>query len=108
FQQQDRDVERAAPQVVHGEQAVLLLVEAVGQRRSRWLVQEPQDLEPARRPASLVAWRCASSKYAGTVMTAPPTLRSWSTALCLRLLRISALTSTGVMARPTSKRTLRA
>ena len=28
---------------------------------------------PAMRPASLVAWRCASSKYAGTVITASVT-----------------------------------
>ena len=30
-------------------------------------------LRPAILPASLVAWRCASSKYAGTVMTASVT-----------------------------------
>ena len=29
--------------------------------------------KPAMRPASLVAWRCASLKYAGTVMTASVT-----------------------------------
>ena len=29
---------------------------------------------PAIRPASLVAWRCASLKYAGTVITASVTL----------------------------------
>ena len=28
-------------------------------------------LMPASLAASLVAWRCASSKYAGTVITAP-------------------------------------
>ena len=31
-------------------------------------------LRPAILPASLVAWRCASLKYAGTVMTASVTV----------------------------------
>ncbi len=49
------------------------------------------------RPASLVAWRCASSKYAGTVMTAPvsePPIAS--SARSRSTLRISADTSTGL------------
>ena len=38
---------------------------AVGSLSSRSTVR------PASRAASLVAWRCASSKYAGTVITTP-------------------------------------
>ena len=52
-QLQDRDVERAAAQVVDGDLLVLLLVEAVGQRRGGRLVDDPLDLEagdPCRRP----------------------------------------------------------
>ena len=55
-------------------------------------------LMPASRAASFVAWRCASSKYAGTVMTAPT--RSPPSACSARLrstLRISADTSTGLL-----------
>src|SRR5437667_318965 len=43
---QDRDVERAAAEVVHRDDFVLLLVEAVGERRGRRLVDDPEDLEP--------------------------------------------------------------
>ncbi len=42
---QDRDVERAAAEVVDGEGAVLLLLEPVGERRRRRLVEEAQHLE---------------------------------------------------------------
>ena len=42
---QDRDVERAAAEVVDGEGAVLLLLEAVGERRRRGLVEQAQHLE---------------------------------------------------------------
>ena len=48
---EDRDVERAAAEIVDGERAVLLLLEPVGERRRGGLVQEAQHLEPreARR-----------------------------------------------------------
>ena len=44
-QLQDRDVERAAAQVVDGDLLVLLLLEAVGQRRRGGLVDDPLDVE---------------------------------------------------------------
>ena len=42
---QDRDVERAAAEVVDGDEAGVPLVEAVGQRRRGRLVDDAQDLE---------------------------------------------------------------
>src|SRR5439155_5603596 len=42
---QDRDVERAAAEVVHGDELVLLLVEPVRERGRGRLVDDPQDLE---------------------------------------------------------------
>ena len=42
---EDRDVERAAAEVVDGDDLVLLLVEAVGERRRRRLVDDALDLE---------------------------------------------------------------
>ena len=42
---EDRDVERAAAEVVDGDRLVLLLVEAVGQRRRGRLVDDAHDLE---------------------------------------------------------------
>ena len=80
-EQQDRDVERAAAEVVDGEHAVL--ASSRGRRPAPPPSARSGAAAPrARRalPASLVAWRWASSKYAGTVMTAPPTLRSSSSA----------------------------
>jgi hypothetical protein len=59
---EDRDVEGAAAEVVHGDGLVLLLVEAVGQRRGGGLVDDAQHVEAGDRPASLVAWRWASLK----------------------------------------------
>ena len=44
-QLEDRDVERAAAQVVDGDLLVVLLVEAVGERRRGGLVDDPLDLE---------------------------------------------------------------
>ena len=44
-QLQDRDVERAAAQVIDGDALVLLLVEAVGQRGRRRLVDDAQHFE---------------------------------------------------------------
>jgi molecular chaperone DnaK (HSP70) len=62
---------------------------------------------PAIRPASLVAWRCASLKYAGTVMTASVTFSpSCLAASPASLRRISAAISSGAYCLPrTSKRT---
>ena len=62
---------------------------------------------PAMREASLVAWRCASLKYAGTVMTALCTgSPKWASACCFSVRRISADTSGGVTSRsPTRIRT---
>ena len=42
---EDRDVERAAAQVIHGDRFVLLLVQAVRQRRSRRLVDDAQHFQ---------------------------------------------------------------
>src|SRR5258705_9171823 len=51
---------------------------------------------PAILPASLVAWRCASLKYAGTVMTAESTdSPRYASASCLSFCRIIALISGG-------------
>src|SRR5256885_671342 len=51
---------------------------------------------PAILPASLVAWRCASLKYAGTVMTALSTVSPrYASASCLSFCRIIALISGG-------------
>ena len=53
--------------------------------------------KPAKRAASLVAWRWASSKYAGTVITAPVKLPpKLFSARTFNALRISADTSIGV------------
>ena len=43
---EDRDVERAAAEVEDGDLLVLLLVEPIGQRRGRRLVDDPRDLQP--------------------------------------------------------------
>ena len=43
---EDGDVERAAAEVEHGDLLVLLLVEAVGERRGRRLVDDAEHLEP--------------------------------------------------------------
>ena len=83
---EDRDVERAAAEVEDGDLFVLLLVEAVSQRRGGRLVDDAHPLldllavlassishsvsKPAIWAASMVACRWASLKYAGTVMTA--------------------------------------
>ena len=50
---EDRDVEGAAAEVVDGDLLVLLLVEAVGERRRRRLVDDPLDLE-ARDPPGVL------------------------------------------------------
>jgi hypothetical protein len=43
---EDRDIEGAAAQVVHGDDFVLLLVQPVGQRRSGRLVDDAQHFQP--------------------------------------------------------------
>ena len=54
-------------------------------------------LMPANCAASFVAWRCASSKYAGTVITAPTrSSPSESSARWRKVARICADTSTGL------------
>ena len=50
---EDRDVERAAAEVVDGDLLVVLLVEAVGERRRGRLVDDPADLE-AGDPAGVL------------------------------------------------------
>ena len=42
---QDRDVERAATKVVHGDLLFLLLVETVGERRCGWLIDDALHIE---------------------------------------------------------------
>ena len=59
---EDRDVERAAAQVVDGDLLVGLLVEAVGEADAVGSLMIRLTSSPAIRPASLVAWRCVSSK----------------------------------------------
>ena len=69
---QDRDVERAAAQVVDGVRC--LRPRCRGRRRSPPPSARSAGAarsSPASCAASLVACRCASSKYAGTVTTAP-------------------------------------
>jgi hypothetical protein len=61
-QLQDRDVERAAAQVVDGDPLVLLFIQAVGQRGGRRLVDDPLDFQAGDAAASLVALRWASLK----------------------------------------------
>ena len=56
---------------------------------------------PAIFPASLVAWRCASLKYAGTVMTACATdLPRYASAVSFILIRTCAAISAGLRALP--------
>ena len=64
-------VEGAAAEVEDQDRLLLLaLVQAVGQRGRGGLVDDAQDVQARDLPASLVAWRSASLKYAGTVITA--------------------------------------
>ena len=50
---EDGDVERAAAEVVDGDRALALLIETVGERRRRRLVDEPQHLETGQPPGVL-------------------------------------------------------
>ena len=70
---ENRNVERAAAEIEDRDLLVLLLVQTVGQRCRRRLVDDSQHVQPAIRPASLVACRWLSLKYAGTVITASVT-----------------------------------
>ena len=69
-QLEDGNVEGAAAQIVNCNRRGFLLVQTIGQRRGCGLIYQAQDSSPAMRPASFVACRCASLKYAGTVTTA--------------------------------------
>jgi len=93
---ENRDVEGAPAQVVNDDDAVLILVETVRERGGGRFIDQTQNMRPAMRLASLVACRCASLKYAGTVMTAlvtgAPKKRS---ALRFSWRRISAEISAG-------------
>ena len=52
----------AAAQVVDHDGLGAAIVQAVGQRGGRRLVDDAAHIQPAMRPASLVAWRWASLK----------------------------------------------
>jgi hypothetical protein len=67
---EDRHVERAAAEVEHEDDLVVLLLEPVRERGRGRLVDDAEHVEAAILPASFVASRCALLKYAGTVMTA--------------------------------------
>jgi len=94
---ENRDVEGAPAQVVNDDDAVLILVETYASAAAVGSLTRRKTLRPAMRLASLVACRCASLKYAGTVMTAlvtgAPKKRS---ALRFSWRRISAEISGGV------------
>ncbi len=70
FQLEDGNVEGAAAQIVHGNGPYLGAVQPVSQCRRGGLVHQPQNFQPGHAPRIFVAWRCASLKYAGTVITA--------------------------------------
>ena len=59
---QDGNIERTAAEVVDGNRFVLLLVQPVGQRRSRRLIDDAQHFQTRDLPASLVACRWQSLK----------------------------------------------
>ena len=61
----DGDIECAATEVVDGDDLVFLLVETIGERGRCRLVDDALDVQAAILPASLVACRCESLKYAG-------------------------------------------
>ena len=50
---QDGNVERAAAEIIYGNRLILLLVQSVGQRRCRRLVDDSQDLQPGDFPRVL-------------------------------------------------------
>ena len=94
---EDGDVERAAAEIVDREHAVLLLLEAVGERRRGGLVEQAQHLEPGEPPGVLrglalrvVEVRGHRDDRAADAAAARPRR------VCFRPRRISALTSTGV------------
>jgi hypothetical protein len=98
---EDRDVERAAAEVVDGDDLVALLVEAVGERRRRRLVDDAQHFEAGDLAGVLRGLALASLKYAGTVMTASVTgSPRYASASAFSFCRIIALISGGrVLAR---------
>ena len=58
---QDRDVERAAAEIVNGDDAFLALVEPVGQRGGGGFVDEPQNFETGDA-AGIAAWPAAARR----------------------------------------------
>ncbi len=52
-QLQDRHVKRSAAKVIHGDHAILLLVQPIGQRGRRRLIHQPQHLQPGD-PSSIL------------------------------------------------------
>ena len=67
---EDRHVEGAAAQVEHQDRLVGFLLKPVDSAAAVGSLMMRSTSTPAIRPASFVAWRCASLKYAGTVITA--------------------------------------
>jgi hypothetical protein len=68
------DVERPAAEVVDGDPLGVAAAKAVRERSRGGLVEDAVDLDPATRPATLVAARCRSLKLAGTVRRRAPRL----------------------------------
>ena len=62
LQLENRNVERAAAQIVNGDDAFLPLVEPVGERGGGGLVDQPQHFQAGDAPGVRVACRCASLK----------------------------------------------
>ena len=59
---ENRDVERAAAEIVDGDAFRACAAQTVGERGGGRLVDDALDLSPASFPASFVACRCVSSK----------------------------------------------
>jgi hypothetical protein len=70
---EQRAIEGAAAEVVDGDALLGRATQAIGERGGRGLVDDAEDVEPGDTPATLVAARCSSLKFAGTVMTARST-----------------------------------
>ena len=75
-QLQNRDIERTAAQVVHGDlHVVLLLVQTIGQGCGRRLVDDSANLQARNLPGLLRSLTLRIGEVAGTVITASVT--SW-------------------------------
>jgi hypothetical protein len=88
-QARELKVKRAAAQIIDRDFGFLLeLVQAISQRGGGGFVDDALDAEPGQFAALFVALRCASLKYAGTVMTARVTgSPSAASAFALQLLQ---------------------